>query len=36
METKVCNKCGRELSLSDFYTNSKVMDKFNEIKEARL
>lgn len=26
METKVCKKCGRELPLSDFYTNSKAKD----------
>lgn len=26
METKVCNHCGRELPLSDFYTNSKAKD----------
>ena len=26
METKVCKKCGRELSISDFYTNSKAKD----------
>ena len=28
METKVCNKCGRELPLSDFYTNSKAKDGY--------
>ena len=26
METKVCKKCGRELPISDFYTNSKAKD----------
>lgn len=26
METKVCKHCGRELPLSDFYTNSKAKD----------
>lgn len=26
METKVCKKCGRELPLSDFYTNNKAKD----------
>ena len=26
METKVCKKCGSELPLSDFYTNSKAKD----------
>ena len=28
METKVCKKCGRELPLSDFYTNSKAKDGY--------
>lgn len=26
METKVCKKCGRELPISDFYTNGKAKD----------
>lgn len=26
METKVCKHCGRELPLSDFYTNNKAKD----------
>lgn len=26
METKVCKKCGRELPISDFYTNSRAKD----------
>ena len=28
METKVCKHCGRELPLSDFYTNSKAKDGY--------
>ncbi len=28
METKVCKHCGRELPLSDFYTNSKTKDGY--------
>ena len=28
METKLCKKCGRELPLSDFYTNSKAKDGY--------
>lgn len=26
METKVCKRCGRELPVSDFYTNNKAKD----------
>ena len=26
METKLCKHCGRELPVSDFYTNSKAKD----------
>lgn len=28
METKLCKHCGRELPLSDFYTNSKAKDGY--------
>ena len=36
METKICNRCGKEKSLGDFYRNKYVKDGYcGECKECK-